>query len=204
MCVNSGRARAQLESDLVMLDVMNRPLIIHNLRQRFLNNEIYVRVLRFCWPSARSLRSVASCVCTQTNVGTILVSVNPYKLLPLYTPQLVRVRCACVALDAHRSLVQIDKYRRRGTRRLAPHVFEIADNAYNHLMERRAGQARAMRPCVRMRALKPPLACARRPSSSLVKAVRARRKQRSNVCSIWLRWISCSLLFFARTLSRPH
>lgn len=62
----------RLEKDLVMLDVMNRPLIIHNLRNRYKNNEIY------------------------TNVGTILVSCNPYKKLPLYTPAV------------------IDSYRRRG------------------------------------------------------------------------------------------
>jgi myosin heavy subunit len=40
--------------DLVMLDVMNQPLILHNLKNRFEQNEIY------------------------TNVGTILISMNPY------------------------------------------------------------------------------------------------------------------------------
>jgi len=52
----------QLQRDLVMLDVMSRPLIMYNLKERFKQNEIY------------------------TNVGNILISVNPYKQLPLYTP----------------------------------------------------------------------------------------------------------------------
>jgi hypothetical protein len=30
--------------DLVMLDVMNQPLILHNLKDRFAQNEIYVRL----------------------------------------------------------------------------------------------------------------------------------------------------------------
>ena len=32
--------------DLVMLDVMNQPLILHNLKDRFAQNEIYVRRCR--------------------------------------------------------------------------------------------------------------------------------------------------------------
>jgi len=83
----------RLQKDLVMLDIMNRPLIVHNLRCRLEENEIY------------------------TNVGTILISVNPYKRLPLYTPTM------------------INKYRQRGTRILDPHVFTIADDAYNSLTE---------------------------------------------------------------------
>jgi hypothetical protein len=83
-----------------MLDVMNRPLIIHNLRERFCNNEIYVRAVP-CRAALRCARRMpalggARRGRAQTNVGTILISVNPYKLLPLYTPQM------------------IDKYRHRG------------------------------------------------------------------------------------------
>ena len=46
----------QLQRDLVMLDVMSRPLIMYNLKERFKTNEIY------------------------TNVGNILISINPYKV----------------------------------------------------------------------------------------------------------------------------
>lgn len=75
------------------VDVMNQPLILNNLKRRFEANEIY------------------------TNVGTILISVNPYKRLPLYTPSV------------------IDTYRHRGQKQLAPHVFTIADDAYNMMIE---------------------------------------------------------------------
>eukprot|EP00808_Paulinella_micropora_P005871 g56997.t1 len=85
--------------DLVMLDEMNRPLIVYMLKRRFENEKIYTRI------------------------GTILVSMNPYKMLPLYTPQV------------------IDDYIKRGKRILPPHVFEIADNAYQQLREHEIGQS---------------------------------------------------------------
>ena len=94
-----------LQKDLVMLDVMNHPLIVHNLRERFKQNEIY------------------------TNVGTILISLNPYKMLPLYTPAV------------------LNEYINRGSKKLAPHVFEIADAAYAHLREKNMGQSIVIR-CV--------------------------------------------------------
>jgi myosin heavy subunit len=83
----------QLQRDLVMLDVMSRPLIMYNLRERFLKNEIY------------------------TNVGNILISCNPYKWLPLYTPTV------------------LNEYINKGSKKLAPHVFTIADDAYALLRE---------------------------------------------------------------------
>lgn len=73
-----------LHKDLVMLDQMSSGLIIHSLRERFKQNEIY------------------------TNVGTILISLNPYKSLPLYTPQV------------------LNEYINRGGKKLAPHVFEVS------------------------------------------------------------------------------
>ena len=42
---------------------------------------------------------------------------NPYKLLPLYTPTI------------------IEQYRSRGTKDMAPHIFTIADDAYVALCE---------------------------------------------------------------------
>jgi len=89
----------QLQKDLVMLDVMTHPLIIYNLKKRFKQNEIY------------------------TNVGTILISLNPYKSLPLYTPSV------------------LNSYINRGSKKLDPHVFEIADAAYANLREKNLGQS---------------------------------------------------------------
>merc|ERR1719409_1316599 len=67
-------------------------MILHALRQRFLNDEIY------------------------TSVGSILVSVNPFKPLPLYTPSVVH------------------KYSHRGSTELPPHVYALADNAYRGIL----------------------------------------------------------------------
>eukprot|EP00466_Bigelowiella_natans_P001656 jgi/Bigna1/41654/e_gw1.55.12.1 len=81
------------EQDLVLLDDLNEPLIMWNLQERFKNNQIY------------------------TNVGSILIAVNPFKKLPLYTPTI------------------IDKYAKRGNRILPPHVFHIASESYRNLLE---------------------------------------------------------------------
>ena len=51
--------------NMVSLKQLNNASILHNLRLRFANDEIY------------------------TSIGTILVSVNPFKVLPLYTPKIM-------------------------------------------------------------------------------------------------------------------
>ncbi len=51
--------------DLVQMDDINEPMINHNLRRRFMEDNIY------------------------TAIGTILVSVNPYRQVPLYTPRMI-------------------------------------------------------------------------------------------------------------------
>jgi myosin heavy subunit len=48
--------------NMVMLNDLNNASLLHNLRIRFKREEIY------------------------TNVGAILVAVNPFRLLPIYTP----------------------------------------------------------------------------------------------------------------------
>ena len=78
--------------DLVMLPAVNEPMILHALRQRYHNYEIY------------------------TSVGSILVSVNPFKPVPLYTPSVVH------------------KYSHRGSTELPPHVYALADNAYRGIL----------------------------------------------------------------------
>lgn len=92
-------AMRRLESDLVLLVEMSKPLILYNLRERFKKNEIY------------------------TNIGTILISMNPYKRLPLYTPAVM------------------DSYIKRGTRKLPPHIFCIADDSFQALRDKCTGQS---------------------------------------------------------------
>ena len=71
---------------------MNEPIILHNLRQRFIKDNIY------------------------TYVSSILVALNPFRMLPIYLPEV------------------LDKYKDRGSRNQPPHIYAIADNAYANLM----------------------------------------------------------------------
>ena len=62
--------------NMVKLNELNEPTILHSLRARYRRDDIY------------------------TYVGTILIAVNPFKLLPLYTPQIQDLYKSqvCVAL----------------------------------------------------------------------------------------------------------
>jgi myosin heavy subunit len=77
--------------DLVNISDLNEMSILHNLRIRFKEDLIY------------------------TNISSILISVNPFKLLPLYTPE------------------RLEMYR-KGSRELPPHVFAIASNSYKNML----------------------------------------------------------------------
>ena len=63
-CSNCYEEALQGYENMVKLNELNEPTILHNLRNRYKRTEIY------------------------TYVGTILIAVNPFKLLPLYTPQI--------------------------------------------------------------------------------------------------------------------
>jgi len=78
-------------ADLVNISDLNEMSILHNLRIRYREDRIY------------------------TSISSILISVNPFKLLPIYTPAV------------------LDEYR-NGGRDKPPHVFSIAHNAYNNML----------------------------------------------------------------------
>jgi len=79
----------RIVSDLTLLDDINAQLILHNLKKRFHKGEIY------------------------TNVGNILISINPYQRLPLYTKEVVK------------------KYvTKPAGKEMPPHVFNIAHDSY--------------------------------------------------------------------------
>lgn len=84
--------------DLVNISDLNEMSILHNLRIRFKEDRIY------------------------TNISSILISVNPFKLLPLYTPEI---------LESYKA----------GARGKSPHVFGIAYNAYNYMLNDSADQS---------------------------------------------------------------
>ena len=52
----------------------------------------------------------------KTYTGTILVAVNPYQILSIYTSE------------------QIQKYRDKKIGELPPHIFAIGDNAYHNML----------------------------------------------------------------------
>ena len=81
-------------NNLINLNDLNENAILHNLRIRFKESIIY------------------------TNVSSILISVNPFKMLPLYTPQIM------------------ETFRSAGTvSEMPPHVYSIAAAAYDGLID---------------------------------------------------------------------
>ncbi|XP_060681201.1 myosin-7B-like [Hemiscyllium ocellatum] len=88
-----------LAEDMAMLTHLNEASVLHNLRQRYANWLIY------------------------TYSGLFCVSVNPYKLLPVYTPTVVAA------------------YKRKRKGDAPPHIYCIADNAYFDMLSNRENQS---------------------------------------------------------------
>uniref|UniRef100_A0A8C7R819 Unconventional myosin-Ib n=1 Tax=Oncorhynchus mykiss TaxID=8022 RepID=A0A8C7R819_ONCMY len=79
--------------DMVLLEPLNEDSFIVNLRNRFDHNEIY------------------------TYIGSVVISMNPYRSLPIYTPQ------------------KVEEYRNRNFYELSPHIYALADEAYRSLRD---------------------------------------------------------------------
>jgi len=88
----------ETEDDMIKLGELNDKTVLENLRHRYLADSIY------------------------TSVGDILVTVNPFKLLALYTPEVV------------------EQYL-EGGEELPPHVFKVADLAYKQMRDLHQNQA---------------------------------------------------------------
>eukprot|EP00937_MAST-01D_sp_MAST-1D-sp2_P004504 g4504.t1 len=85
--------------NLIQLNELTENTILHNLRIRFKADKIY------------------------TFVSSILVAVNPFKMLEVYTPEL------------------LDSYKEEGTEGKAPHCWSIADNAYRNFLRDHQSQS---------------------------------------------------------------
>lgn len=85
-------------SDAVLLDPVTEAAFIHNLKQRFDHDQIY------------------------TYIGSVVVSVNPYRKLSLYTTDI------------------IEEYRSRNIYELPPHIYAISDEAYRSMRDRNLDQ----------------------------------------------------------------
>ncbi|XP_038605208.1 unconventional myosin-Ib [Tachyglossus aculeatus] len=79
--------------DMVLLEPLNEDTFIDNLRQRFDHGEVY------------------------TYIGSVVVSVNPYRPLPIYCPE------------------KVEDYRNRNFYELSPHIYALADEAYRSLRD---------------------------------------------------------------------
>uniref|UniRef100_A0A8C0IMH9 Unconventional myosin-Ia n=1 Tax=Chelonoidis abingdonii TaxID=106734 RepID=A0A8C0IMH9_CHEAB len=80
--------------DLVLLDPLSEESLLQNLKERFRHQEIY------------------------TYIGNVVISVNPYQPLPIYSPQTV------------------ENYRNSNFFAVKPHIYAIADDAYHSLRDR--------------------------------------------------------------------
>ncbi|KAM5280413.1 unconventional myosin-Ib isoform 1-T1 [Ctenodactylus gundi] len=79
--------------DMVLLEPLNEESFIDNLKKRFDHNEIY------------------------TYIGSVVISVNPYRPLPIYSPE------------------KVEEYRNRNFYELSPHIFALSDEAYRSLRD---------------------------------------------------------------------
>uniref|UniRef100_A0A669QA09 Unconventional myosin-Ia n=1 Tax=Phasianus colchicus TaxID=9054 RepID=A0A669QA09_PHACC len=80
--------------DLVMLDPLSEEALLRTLQERFSREEIY------------------------TYIGEVVISVNPYKPLPIYTPE------------------KVEEYHNCNFFAVKPHIYAIADDAYCSLRDR--------------------------------------------------------------------
>ncbi|XP_017325399.1 unconventional myosin-Ib isoform X4 [Ictalurus punctatus] len=79
--------------DMVLLEPLSEETFIGNLQKRFEHNEIY------------------------TYIGSVVISMNPYKSLPIYTAE------------------KVEEYRNRNFYELSPHIYALADEAYRSLRD---------------------------------------------------------------------
>ncbi|XP_005925970.2 unconventional myosin-Ib [Haplochromis burtoni] len=79
--------------DMVLLEPLSEDSFLGNLKKRFDHSEIY------------------------TYIGSVVISMNPYRSLPIYTPE------------------KVEEYRNRNFYELSPHIYALADEAYRSLRD---------------------------------------------------------------------
>ncbi|EFA75546.1 class VII unconventional myosin [Heterostelium album PN500] len=99
MDIINGVERFEEVEDMITLPNLTEESLLTNLKIRYARREIY------------------------TYTGSILVAVNPYEILPIYTPEIVKSYFS----------------KQRGS--LPPHIFAIADAAYSNMLEDRKNQS---------------------------------------------------------------
>ncbi|NWR39500.1 MYO1A protein, partial [Tachuris rubrigastra] len=85
---------AEAVADLVLLDPLTEESLLQTLQERFRRHDIY------------------------TYIGNVVISVNPYQSLPIYTPE------------------KVQEYHDCNFFAVKPHIYAIADDAYRSLRDR--------------------------------------------------------------------
>ncbi|NXS36271.1 MYO1A protein, partial [Pomatostomus ruficeps] len=85
---------AEAVADLVLLDPLTEESLVRTLQERFRRQDIY------------------------TPIGNVVISVNPYQSLPIYTPE------------------KVEEYHNCSFFAVKPHIYAIADDAYRSLRDR--------------------------------------------------------------------
>ncbi|NXT96979.1 MYO1A protein, partial [Buphagus erythrorhynchus] len=91
---SSSMLDAEAVADLVLLDPLTEESLVQTLQERFRRHDIY------------------------TYIGNVVISVNPYQALPIYTPE------------------KVEEYRNCSFFAVKPHIYAIADDAYRSLRDR--------------------------------------------------------------------
>lgn len=99
--------------DMAMMTHLNEPSVLFNLKERYAAWMIYVSLRHLCVLVHLSL---TSCSTPQTYSGLFCATVNPYKWLPVYDPQVVAA------------------YRGKKRMEAPPHIFSVSDNAYQNML----------------------------------------------------------------------
>jgi len=110
--------------DMISLGDLHEAGILRNLLIRYNENLIYVspsahddemRLVKQNTGWYKMDTDLTTIHNLQTYTGSILVAVNPYQILPIYTAE------------------QIKLYKDRKIGELPPHIFAIGDNSYAHM-----------------------------------------------------------------------
>ncbi|TRZ13957.1 hypothetical protein HGM15179_013146 [Zosterops borbonicus] len=91
---SSSPLDAEAVADLVLLDPLTEESLVQTLQERFRRQDIY------------------------TYIGNVVISVNPYQSLPIYTPE------------------KVEEYHNCSFFAVKPHIYAIADDAYRSLRDR--------------------------------------------------------------------
>ncbi|NXW58004.1 MYO1A protein, partial [Eurystomus gularis] len=94
MEATNSRLDVAAVGDLVLLDPLTEESLLHTLQERFRRGDIY------------------------TYIGNVVISVNPYRSLPIYTPE------------------KVQEYHNCNFFAVKPHIYAIADDAYRSLRDR--------------------------------------------------------------------